>query len=95
MGKISEGVAIALGAQVAEGTVNGAVATATSIVSTSPGAGEALGILFDPDTLSWDFDRNEESIMCSSTLGPASEPSLVTWPTRKRTVPDCFAKRVR
>lgn len=31
------------------------------------------------------------STMCSSTLGPASEPSLVTWPTRKIAVPLCLA----
>ena len=33
------------------------------------------------------------STMCSSTRGPASEPSLVTWPTRKMAVPLCLAKR--
>ena len=37
----------------------------------------------------------EQSIMCSSTFGPASVPSLVTWPTSTSTVPVCLAKRVR
>ena len=32
--------------------------------------------------------------MCSSTLGPASEPSLVTWPTSSSTVLVRLAKRV-
>ncbi|MNC62207.1 hypothetical protein D3C75_1122080 [compost metagenome] len=31
--------------------------------------------------------------MCSSTLGPASAPSLVTCPTRKIAVPLCLAYR--
>ncbi|MNR20435.1 hypothetical protein D3C85_1372740 [compost metagenome] len=34
---------------------------------------------------------NTVSTMCSSTRGPASEPSLVTWPTRKIAVPLCLA----
>ena len=34
------------------------------------------------------------STMCSSTRGPASEPSLVTWPTRISVIPACFAIRV-
>ena len=33
------------------------------------------------------------STICSSTRGPASAPSLVTWPTRKIAVPLCLAKR--
>ncbi len=28
--------------------------------------------------------------MCSSTRGPASAPSLVTWPTRKQAAPFCL-----
>ena len=33
--------------------------------------------------------------MCSTTLGPAICPSLVTWPTSSTAVPFCFAKRIR
>ena len=32
--------------------------------------------------------------MCSNTRGPASAPSLVTWPTKIMVMPDCFATRV-
>ena len=35
------------------------------------------------------------STMCSSTRGPASAPSLVTWPTSTTAVPLALAKRVR
>jgi hypothetical protein len=34
------------------------------------------------------------STMCSITRGPASAPSLVTWPTRTTVVPLALAKRV-
>ena len=37
----------------------------------------------------------EQSIMCSKTFGPASEPSFVTWPTKNKTVLLCLAKRVK
>ncbi len=37
---------------------------------------------------------SEASIMCSSTLGPARVPSLVTCPTSSSTVSLCLAKRV-
>ena len=33
------------------------------------------------------------STMCSTTLGPAIWPSLVTWPTRTTAAPRCLAKR--
>jgi len=33
------------------------------------------------------------STICSRTLGPASEPSLVTWPTTNKAMPFCLAKR--
>ena len=32
--------------------------------------------------------------MCSTTLGPAIWPSLVTWPTSSTAVPFCLAKRI-
>ena len=35
------------------------------------------------------------STMCSSTRGPASAPSLVTWPTSTMQVPPALAARVR
>ncbi len=35
------------------------------------------------------------STMCSSTRGPASAPSLVTWPTSTMAVPLALAARVR
>jgi hypothetical protein len=35
------------------------------------------------------------STMCSSTRGPASAPSLVTWPTRTTATPLALAARVR
>ncbi len=35
------------------------------------------------------------STMCSSTRGPASAPSLVTWPTRMTAMPVALAMRVR
>ncbi len=35
------------------------------------------------------------STMCSSTRGPASAPSLVTWPTSTIAVPLALAARVR
>jgi hypothetical protein len=35
------------------------------------------------------------STMCSSTRGPASAPSFVTWPTSTTAVPLVLAKRVR
>ncbi len=35
------------------------------------------------------------STMCSSTRGPASEPSFVTWPTSTTVQPDALATRVR
>ena len=35
------------------------------------------------------------STMCSSTRGPASAPSLVTWPTSTMLVPPALAARVR
>ena len=38
--------------------------------------------------------KMEQSIMCSRTFGPARLPSLVTWPTKIRTTPDCLAYRV-
>ncbi|MNT08702.1 hypothetical protein D3C72_1434520 [compost metagenome] len=34
------------------------------------------------------------STMCSSTRGPASAPSFVTWPTRMMVTPVCLAARV-
>ncbi len=34
------------------------------------------------------------STMCSSTRGPASAPSLVTWPTSTRAKPRCLARRI-
>src|SRR5205823_4447663 len=34
-----------------------------------------------------------QSTRCSSTRGPATEPSLVTWPTRIVATPDSFATR--
>lgn len=37
----------------------------------------------------------EQSIQCSSTLGPASEPSLVTCPTMTIATPRVLAKRVQ
>ena len=37
---------------------------------------------------------NTVSTMCSSTRGPASEPSLVTWPTSTIDVPSDLAARV-
>ncbi|MNJ69808.1 hypothetical protein D3C77_662000 [compost metagenome] len=39
--------------------------------------------------------NTEQSIQCSRTFGPASEPSLVTWPTITIATPRVLAKRVR
>lgn len=63
MAKLTEQIAIVLGAQVALGTVNADVQAATIVANTDDGAalsaGEALGLLYQVDSLTLDFARLE------------------------------------
>ena len=60
------------------------------------GAVAVLGGAQDARTGGRDRLRNTSpaSTMCSSTRGPASEPSLVTWPTRISPKPRLLASRI-
>lgn len=64
MAKVTDQIAIVVGAQVAEGTVNADVQAATIVANDDDGAGlsanEALGILIRDESLALDFERIEE-----------------------------------